>query len=93
MGIVLKKGIVRETEKGIPGEDVPAADRGNEDDGDGHSLPKADRGKGMDGDDHVPGFTLVKAFSSSQKRLAHHTPLATSPKVISAACTEQAIPF
>lgn len=92
-GTILKKRIARQTEKGTAAEGVPAADRGDEENGSGHSPSEADRGKSMNSDDRVPEFRLVRARLSFQRRSADHTPLATSPNVMRAACTEQVVPF
>ena len=91
--MLLKKRIAHQTEKGTVVESVPAADRGDEENGSGHSPPEADRGKSMNSDDRVPEFRLVGAILSFRRRPADHTPLATSPKVRRAACTEQVVPF
>jgi|SRR5258706_1550903 len=39
-----------------------------------------------------PRHALCKPFEGVRGRLAHHTPLATSPKVTKPACIQQAIP-
>ena len=73
-GMLLKKRIAHQTEKGTAVESVPAADRGDEENGSGHSPSEADRGKSMNSDDRVPEFRLVGAilsFGEDQLTILH----------------------
>lgn len=72
-------------------KNVPAADQGDEEHASAHPFLKANRGEGIHSNDRGPKFPSGRAVSGVRPKAAHHTALATSPKVRRAACTLQAV--